>query len=412
MITVILTILISSCIFSVLLLVENKGTFDPSVFFVNLISFRFLLLFVSTLAICVLMRFFRKRTCDFLFRFRWPIAVVLFLLGVYFQVSGSSFNCLHALLGESPDQILFGIERGIRSDEYAVNTPLAFSQYWNNYSYFSNLTRATNTDMFLIYGQPVFDIAVLLRPFHWGYLLFGSAYGLAFFWCGRLIFLFMISFEFGYRILTSRSRVLSVLYALLVSFSAQVQWWFAINGLIETLLFGQLALLFTQQYLQTDNYRKRFIFALLTIWSLGTFILVIYPAWEIIFAYIFLALFIGLLVQDLPKSKKSKIDILIVLFSFILLALILVHIFTFSKDAIQTELNTFYPGNRLDTGGNSSLLLFAYPITLLTCIDTTIPSSNVCEAASFFSAFPLSLILPIVLLWKQIRAKHSVPPPY
>ena len=158
------------------------------------------------------------RTVDTLFAYRWPIAVVLFALCVIFEISGSSFNVMHGLLGEAPDRTLFGVARDIRSDEYLVNTPQAFSQYWNHFGWFSSIVRAAPTDMFIVYGQPVLDPAVVFRPFHWGYLLFGMARGLAFFWSGRLIFLFMVSLEFGYRLLTPRSRSLALGYALLVAF--------------------------------------------------------------------------------------------------------------------------------------------------------------------------------------------------
>lgn len=39
--------------------------------------------------------------------------------------------------------------------------------------------------MFIVCGQPVMDIAMIFRPFYWGYLFLSAGKGLAFFWYGR-----------------------------------------------------------------------------------------------------------------------------------------------------------------------------------------------------------------------------------
>lgn len=85
---------------------------------------------------------------------------------------------------QNTSETLIGISRSIRSDEWAVNTPMMISQYFNNaapFPYFSETIRGALTDVFIVYGQPVLNIVEIFRPFHWGYLLLSPAKGLAFF---------------------------------------------------------------------------------------------------------------------------------------------------------------------------------------------------------------------------------------
>ena len=67
-------------------------------------------------------------------------------------------------LGGDDTGNILGVPRGIRSDEWAVSTPMMLSQYYNasgKFPYFSDTVRGASTDMFMVYGQPVMDIAIL-----------------------------------------------------------------------------------------------------------------------------------------------------------------------------------------------------------------------------------------------------------
>ena len=95
------------------------------------------------------------------------LIVVCACLGLH----GSSIGLYADILGHKElNSVLFGENRPIRSDEWLVFTPFAFSQYYNNFAYFSNIVRGTLTDMFIVYGQPVWDAGMLFRPAQWGYL--------------------------------------------------------------------------------------------------------------------------------------------------------------------------------------------------------------------------------------------------
>lgn len=362
----------------------------------------FVLIAAFFLVAALLFVFKRKSAARFLFRYRWLLAIVLFVLCVVFEISGSSIGITIDFMG-ADDGVILGSSRTVRSDEWLVFTPMAISQCTTDggiFSYFQDSFRGVETDMFCVYGQPVWNIAEVFRPFQWGYLFLGASKGLAFFWCGRLIFLFMVSFEFSYLIITEKREALSVCYALLIAFASSVQWWFAINCLVEMILFGQLALIFALYYLKTDSYKVRFLYSIGIAWCLGVYLLAFYPAWQVPFAYVFLGLLVALLVERLPNSRKSVIDLLNILFILVVVGLTAYYIFVFkSWETIRTVLDTVYPGERSATGGGGLQLLFQYPLTLVAAIDPDYIWPSASEGSAFFTLFPLCIVLPAVSMF-------------
>ena len=202
---------------------------------------------------------------NIIFKHRYKIVLFLFIICIAMELNGSSIAMWSQYIsaGNNVDTgTIFGVPRAIRSDEWSLNTPMALSQYYNysgSFPYFSDIVRGTATDVFLVYGQPVWDIGVIFRPFHWGYLFMDPGRGLSFFWYGRLIALFIVTFEFGL-LITKNNKRLSLISSLLVSLAPIVQWWFAINGLVEMLVFGQLAIIMINKYINSENYLKKIIY--------------------------------------------------------------------------------------------------------------------------------------------------------
>ena len=344
---------------------------------------------------------------DFLYRWRYVIAAVIVLLLVIFNINGSSLHLWANYTQSDANGILFGIARPIRSDEWALNTPFAFSQAEEGFPYFSQVIRGDTTDTFIVYGQPAWDLGVLFRPFHWGYLLLGASRGLSFFWWTRLFALLLVSFEIG-MLLTKKNRALSLAFSLMMGFSPLVQWWFAINGLVEMLVFGFLAVLMVYQYLNTNKYWKRILFALVTVECGCAFVLSFYPAWIVPIAYVMGGLVLWVILTNRKHCEfHAKKDLPILAMFFILLALCLGYILLKSQDAITLTLGTVYPGHRVNSGVYSFDYLFQYLTNLFTPIkdiSTSIPTTNVVEQASFFSVFPLGLLLSIYGMIRQKKA--------
>lgn len=347
-----------------------------------------------------------KRMCQRIFGHRFLIGAMVVAVCTLLQLSGSSINEWNEFIGdgENYDTVLAGESRSIRSDEWAVFTPMAFSQTASGFQYYSEVLRGTATDAFIEYGQPVKDWAVVFRPFQIGYLVGGASYGLAFFWCGRLIALLLVSIEFAYRVLTvgkgkRGSSFLSVIYGLLLTFSSFVQWWFSVNGLVEMLIFGQLALLLLDRYFQTEKKPLRTALALLISYCAVCYLFTMYPAWEIPIAYIILIFGVCILCRHWRSSRLSRADGANVLLGVGFFAANSGYILYKSWDAIVAIMQTVYPGARSETGGNTLLAFFHYAANLFTTTDTEVTGANVCEVASVFGLFPFNLILAAAALY-------------
>ena len=409
----VLTLLISMSIEIFFLFVENRisGEYVISKAFlfsvlnnININRILCLICFIITI-VMILMIYDYKKIKKYLYKYRFLLFGILFVFLIVLEIHGSSIGYWqnyfeNSLIKFNP---LIGIPRGIRSDEWAVNTPMMLSQYFNHgglFPYFSETIRGASTDAFIVYGQPVRDIAILFRPFHWGYLFLSPAKGLSFFWTGRMIALLLISFEFG-MLISKNNKTLSLTYAVLIVWAPIVQWWFAINGLVEMLVFGQLAILVISFYMKNENYRWRFFFSFVLLICAGGYVLAFYPAWQVPLMYVFLALFVGVVHENWKNFKFGKKDILILACVIILFILGMGYILSRSAETISSLLGTVYPGSRFETGGNQLTRFFLYPGNFFFSFSSKMPYNNFCELAVFFDFFPAGILLTLWVLIKE-----------
>lgn len=338
----------------------------------------------------------------FLFRYRYIFAGLVLILGVLLGISGSSIGMWAKSLPFGSDTgLLLGVPRDSRTDEYALFTGMSFAQYYDPqgpWPYFGHVLRGATTDMFMVYGQPVADPSIVFRPFQIGYLFLGLERGLSFFWCGRIVALFMASFEFG-RLLTGDRRFLSLGFAALVSFAPVVSWWFSINCFVEMLIFLEVTILAFDKYFELNTRVGRTGIIIVIGYSLCCFALTLYPAWEIPLAYVLISLVVGFLI---PRRdifiKRVKEDKAIILLSILVAALAMIAVALHSSQAISSVVNTDYPGQRLNLGGGDALLAFRYPLSAflpyVPCNSlSNLVSTSPDNLTSFFDFFPLGLIL-------------------
>ncbi len=331
-----------------------------------------------------------------LFKLRFAIATIIFLLCILLELHGSSIS-LYANFLSHPELDInwLGVSRRIRSDEWLVFTPFAFSQYFTDFSMISDLIRGTATNVFIIYGQAVHHLAMIFRPAQLGYLFLDQGSSLAFFWAGRLIVLFMMSFEFARKVLDAK-KSLSLLYAVMITFSPLAQWWWSVNSIAELLTAGQGLVLFWKLYLNRND-TKRFIFAAGMLWCAGIFILGIYPAWQVSFGWTFLLCLIAVTSRDaLGILRRDKIFWLV---GLVLVIAPIAHAILSSMDVIKLTTATEYPGSRFELGGNISPLhqMFYVSDSLLPFCDISQPKGvNNSEMATFFSMAPLGLIVFVI----------------
>ncbi|MCI8884525.1 MAG: hypothetical protein HFG87_00905 [Dorea sp.] len=358
------------------------------------------LLAVLLFVMFIMYEHYGTRLTEFLYTWRFAIAAGMFVLCVACELNGSSIGAWQAYLGGTDTGTLLGAARPIRSDEWAVSTPMMLSQYRNAggaFPYYSDTVRGAVTDMFMVYGQPVKDIAMIFKPFYWGYLFLPAGMGLAFFWYGRWIALFLVSFEMC-MLLTGGDKRLSAAGSFLVALAPVVQWWFAINGLVEMLVFGQLAVLLLRKYMTDTRTSVRMACVSVIAVCAGGFILILYPAWQIPMAYVILALGIWVIIENYRGFRISARDILCIVIVLAAFAGIMLHVWGNSKETVELVLNTAYPGKRMETGGGIGLEFFNYVSNIWYALLGEGTGANVCESAQFIDFFPLCYVIPLYAL--------------
>ena len=344
----------------------------------------------------------RMQTSEWIYQHRFVLAFILLILLVSFKISGSSMGYWQAFLGDAPTGVLLGEPRAVRSDEWGTLTPLCFRQQYNSlgaYNRYSQTIGVVRTDNLIVYGQPAWDVLTLFRPFYWGYLFFGSERGLSWFWCARLIVLFLSWFELG-MLISDGQKKLSVLLGVCVSMAPFIQWWFAINGLAEMLIYGAFFVL-GSNYLVSHAFHPRKIAVAIgmSVCAVG-YVLTFYPTWMVPVAWGFVPLFLWVLIWKTKKDVLCRKDIVPWILVVLLTAAALITLVVTSWDVILAVLNSDYPGNAPQSSGGKGLWwIMKYPISLLGQFNKI--NALIVENSSTICFAPAGFLLALWVLFKE-----------
>ena len=347
-----------------------------------------------------------KQGFELIYKYRFVLSFLLLIMLVSFKISGSSMGCWKLFLGDGESGIRLGEPRVWRSDEWGTLTPLCFRQQYNTlgaYNRYSQTFGSILTDNMLVYGQPSWDILTLFRPFYWGYLFFGSERGLSWFWCSRLIVLFLSWFELG-MLITDGQKKLSVMLSVCVSFAPFLQWWFAINGLVEMLIYGACFVLGSNYLVSHEfNPRKIAVAVGMAVCAVG-YVLTFYPTWMVPVAWGFVPLFLWVIIWKFNRKVLRRVDVMPWLLIFVITAAGLTILAVTSWNVIKAELNSVYPGNApLSSGGTGLWWMMKYPISLVSRFSM---NELIVENSSIICFAPAGFILA---LWVIIKEKKKDP---
>ncbi|MFT8787581.1 MAG: hypothetical protein ABF806_03365 [Bifidobacterium psychraerophilum] len=369
-----------------------------------------------------------RRVNLWLHRWRFVLGALVVLAAVVLDISGSSLGVWNTILGRGVGEgLVFGSPRAIRSDEYVVNTPFAFAQHFDGYQYFNHLIGDNPSDMFMIKDAPVWTPAEIFRPFHWGYLLLGSSRGLAFYWSARLVALLLSAYQFFLLITTpadARSdphdkesgqpwrgrRGVAATGAALVAFAPVVQWWYAVNGLVEMLVSMFVSCVMFSAYLSERRSSRRFLYSCVIALCAGMFVLTLYPAWQVPMIFILLAVMVWQMTVHWGQIGMHGKDWMSLIAVVIIFTVLMVSVFHYSFPTIQATMNSVYPGKRVSNGGGarwqwlfSTLSGLALPFKSYSATALA-AGGNSTEVSSFMALFPLGLVLATVHMWRNKRA--------
>lgn len=345
-----------------------------------------------------------KKVIDFVLEKRYWIALICLALFTVFGLSLSSMGAItNWILEPEKANNIIGTYRFIRSDEYAVDTLLTAGQLHNGFARISDLIASGKTDMFFTIYVPIKSLLMLFRIYNIGYLTSSLYLGYSFAGAFKLIASLLITYEF-FLILTDKKKYLSLVGTILVMASSFIAWWF--REAIEIIALGELALIALDKFMNSKDTKWKAVWTAVFSYSAISYILVLYPAWQVSFGYVFLSLAIWVIIKNFKNYKENnynkKIDI-ICLVCLLIAVIVVCGIFYFtSRDAITAIINTSYPGARDETGGHGIKYLFSYLYSFMLPFRQDF---DVMEFASFMSFFPVPLIMGLVYLYK--KEKHG-----
>ena len=279
---------------------------------------------------------------EFIHKNRYIIACAFLLFVMVFKYSGSSIVNFHGLIQQNSDNTRFhtllGKARMIRTDEWATSTTyiLSQSQAENKFSYFNDVLRGTMTDMFTIGNSPVKDILMIGRPLQIGFLIFGNDIGESFYWYSRVTLMMLGAYEL-LLILTKQKKKIALTGAIMITFSAAVQWWYC----MDTLIWGQIILVLEYKFFKTDKKWIKYLCALGMIVGAMSYVFVMYPAWQVSFAYLFIALEIYMLIDVFKEGYKLNLhDVLVAVCVLVCVLLLLGRWISLSKGTMEAMSST------------------------------------------------------------------------
>lgn len=334
---------------------------------------------------------------DFIYRKRVWIAIILFIFCVLNKFHFSSVAMYDGYIesGQGTEYIspVFGEQRPIRSDEWLVTLPRLLSAEYSDYGKYNDVVRATETTNLSASGLYL-DYSALAKPADWGFYLFGSEYGLSYMWCFKMIFGYLFVFELC-MLLTKQNRLISLLGATIIWWSAYNMWW----SIAPWILTGSAAIVFFNYFMQEDTRWKKLLYGIGIAIFGANFCVDLYPAWQVPAGYVYLMLLLWVFIKSKDKWKNFKLVDWGIGFGCIgFMASVIVVYFINYSEYMTAIMNTAYPGSRVDYGSYYLHKLLGF---LSSTLSPLIEFGNASENACFYGAFPLGIILAIIVLWRQ-----------
>lgn len=379
--------------------------FDQIILGNRLIIDRFLLFSAFPLMVSLHVYFDINKLWNFIFRKRYIIGGLLFVFIVANGYHGSSISIYEYSFQTSTinqENLPFlGEYRGIRSDEFLVDTPSIFSQVESNkeLSSINSALMAKETLVTLFPALPTRTLAILLKPHYIGYLFLPLEQAFSFAWFLPYFALFFGLFEL-FRLITNDRRGYSLFGAMLLTFSPGLLWW----GIPQIFIYGILATLCLHKFLIIKDRRGKLFFSLLLGWMGACYIATVYPAWMVPYGYLFLIFFIWLWLKNKKEDNWKHIYFLYLIPIILVIIVLLLPVFIENISVIELMGNTVYPGARASTGGDAWQWLYHYIPSVLYSVKEV---SNASEFSQVISLYPVPILLGCYYSYKNFKNKSN-----
>lgn len=341
--------------------------------------------------------------------------IFIFLLMLAFGITGSSlgFTKNYGKFFSLDDKLLLGKYVSVRSDEWAVDTPLAIAQFnahknysgndkfqQNKFPIKNNKLGVTGKYASVIHdtGAPVKELAAISKPATIGFFIFDLRRALSWYWLIP-IFISINGVLFLLEILFKNQTSVNFVLSLCLTFSYHsVAWSFWPSYQIG---LGTLATAFFLQVFIKDRLILKLLFSILCGIFTSAFILTLYLPRIIPIATLCLGIVIAYFIINRKNIFHNwKSSLLSVFIASLVTTLIMSSWYTNNIEAIRAILDSSYPGLRRTYCGERTIwdefsgwlnpLLIRKPFEF----------KNISESSTY-----LSFILPIVYILFCLRKK-------
>ncbi|MFH0402622.1 hypothetical protein ACHBIE_07725 [Streptococcus sp. A23] len=300
------------------------------------------------------------------------------------------------------DGTILGYPRMIRSDEWLVQTPFYLSQASRKLQVENPNYAVSGQNMIVAYNAPVRHISIIGKPFNWGFLFLSNAKALSWYWSLKIIGFLLLAFEFS-MILTRKNKWLSAIGSFWITYTPVIQWWF-MQHLGDIVFFTLLIAVSIYHYFKSSYIWPKLLFSSMLSIGIVGFVLVIYPAFQVVFGYFILLFFIVNLHKAIKNKLINKIDFFFIVATVLFSVTIIGYSLYGSLDALKLTLDTVYPGNRVSSGGEVTINELAGVLLNFVLPFKTPGFSNQVELSNgLHFIFPILVLLPFVVKTKDIK---------
>ena len=356
----------------------------------------------------ILSKFSEKinKIADFIMKYRYLIAGIVLIIMVLFNINFSSLNMWTKYLNEPEENnVLIGYAREIRSDEWITQSPYMVGQANSSDGYNVHSSKVgQGTGNMLMISAPVNDIVEISRPLLWGFHFLDVEHGYSFYWSLKFIALIMLSIEIVKKVTNNKNSLLSIIGGFVLAVAPAMMWW-ASTAIVDGYIYGMAIVVLFSYYMQNLDWKiwKKLLLALGVVICLPGFVSILYPAFQVPFGILMAVFMINDLIQNWRKLKK--VDYILIVVAIIAAAGLVARFLLLSLEDMKVMMNTVYPGQRIDTGGNFTTnniadyyanIFFPYTKNL----------ANTCEPSTHIYPI-LGLVILLVAFIKDIKTEKQ-----
>ena len=310
--------------------------------------------------------------------------------------------------GDQVAGLIAGTPKGIRADEWLVQTPWTWSQAKQEPAFPATNRNVGNGLAPLITNLPAWHWAAFFRPQMWGFFFLNTESAFAFNWNLKWFAMLLSGFLF-LRIVAKGDNFLALSGSLILLFASYVQWFFStptcMPEMISMVFFGLWAL---HTMFQT---RSRWVIVgagIILLTAIEQFVFCSYPRFQIPLTYLAAALLAGgwaSFGNRIGGFRKTQDYFLAGYLTLILMVAAAVSWRWFQEvsPTIQEIRGLIYPGEVVSSGGSFPWYRFLAPFLEFRMTEDHYPQSlgNVCEASGFVLLAPLLAGAFIRDLWQR-----------